>query len=355
MSGRLARLVASLRRDEAALVTRPVNVRYLTGVALDPHERFYALWVQPEVHPVLFLPALDLERAGTPEVRLVPVADGEDPAEALRRLAPPTRLLVEYGHMTLSTLAVVRRAFGEVEVGPLDDRLERLRAIKDEEEARALEAAGRAADRLVQALLDRLRLGVSEADLAAEAERVARALGGCPFAPIVLFGERTALPHGEPSDRTLARGDAVLFDVGVSVGGYVGDITRTFVVAPVPEGFAAVYETVHAAAAAGRAAVRAGQAARTVDAAARGVIEAAGYGAFFTHRVGHGLGLETHEPPFLTSVNDAPLEPGMALTVEPGIYLPGRFGVRIEDDLLVEADGARVLTAFPRELQILTL
>jgi Xaa-Pro dipeptidase len=178
-------------------------------------------------------------------------------------------------------------------------------------------------------------------------------LGGEPgFDSIVLFGERSALPHGGPTDRVLRRGEIVLVDIGLRYEGYVSDTTRTFFFGePEPE-LRRIYGVVEEAARRGRAAAGPGAAMGALDQAARDHIAANGYGKEFPHRVGHGLGLEAHEEPFLLPGRSDLLEPGMCLTIEPGIYLPGQGGVRIEDDLLVTDEGAEVLTAYPRELQV---
>ena len=172
-----------------------------------------------------------------------------------------------------------------------------------------------------------------------------------PFEPIVLAGPRAALPHGVPSDRPVRMGDVLLIDFGTSYGGYISDITRTFVVGLPLEGRNRdVYEAVKAANQAGREAARPGATAQDVDRAARKVIEEAGFGEYFIHRTGHGIGLDAHEGPYIVEGNDVVLEPGMTFTVEPGIYIPGEIGVRIEDDVLITPDGAESLTTFDREL-----
>jgi Xaa-Pro dipeptidase len=169
------------------------------------------------------------------------------------------------------------------------------------------------------------------------------------FSPIVVAGPNAASPHSTPSERPIESGETIVVDCGATVGGYAADITRTFAIGELEPEMAQVYDVVRAANAAGRRAVRPGIPAEQVDQAARAVIEDAGYGEYFIHRTGHGLGLEIHEPPYIVAGNRQLLEPGMTFTVEPGIYLPGRGGVRIEDDVVVTADGGDSLTTFPRE------
>jgi Xaa-Pro dipeptidase len=180
-----------------------------------------------------------------------------------------------------------------------------------------------------------------------------RAEGGdsLAFEPLVLTGARSALPHGRPGATELAEADLLIIDIGVTVDGYCADITRTFVVGAEPdERQREIFDTVHAAQRAGIAAARAGVPARAVDEAARRLIGDAGFGPNFIHRTGHGLGLELHEPPYLTSKSDEPLVPGMVATVEPGIYIEGWGGVRIEDDIVIREAGADVLTSAPISL-----
>jgi len=174
-----------------------------------------------------------------------------------------------------------------------------------------------------------------------------------PFAPIVAGGPNSANPHAVPTDRHLENGDLLVIDWGGTYEGYFSDLTRTFAIGPVDEELRTIYETVKQANAAGRAAGKAGAAAAVVDQAARSIIEAAGYGKYFTHRTGHGLGMEAHEAPYMFGTNAQILEPGMVYTVEPGIYLPGRGGVRIEDNIVVSTNGCETLSSFSREFTTL--
>jgi Xaa-Pro dipeptidase len=174
-----------------------------------------------------------------------------------------------------------------------------------------------------------------------------------PFAPIVASGPNGALPHASMTDRAIQRGDLLTLDWGAAKNGYIADLTRTFAVGPVDDELKRIYEAVKAANAAAKACAKPGVSAAEVDAAARQVITAAGYGEYFTHRVGHGLGLEGHEDPSMHGRNELTLTPGITFTIEPGIYLPGRGGVRIEDDVVVTADGCESLSTYPRELQVI--
>ncbi|MGH7731717.1 MAG: M24 family metallopeptidase, partial [Candidatus Eiseniibacteriota bacterium] len=211
----------------------------------------------------------------------------------------------------------------------------------------ALRIAGANADRVMAETTATLRPGLSEREVARFILERFDALGDQDAWAIVAAGPNSALPHHMTSARPLAEGEPVMLDLGAFHEGYGSDITRTFWLGTPPSEFERVYDVVNEARAAGIAAVRAGVPAALVDAAARGVIERAGHGPRFIHRTGHGVGLEIHEPPYLVAGNDALLAAGMVHSVEPGIYLPGRFGVRLEDLVVVETGGARRLNHAP--------
>lgn len=208
----------------------------------------------------------------------------------------------------------------------------RLRMVKDTEELDALSRAAEAIDQVVEQLTELRWAGRSERELARELDEAIRAAGHDETCfVIVASGPNSASPHHEPGDRVIQPGDVVVVDIGGRLDGYCSDTTRTLVVGEPPEGFLELYEALRYAQLAGCQAVRPGVAASAVDKACRDVIEQAGYGGYFIHRTGHGIGLEEHEDPYIVAGNDEPITPGMAFSIEPGIYLPGRFGARIED------------------------
>jgi Xaa-Pro dipeptidase len=232
-----------------------------------------------------------------------------------------------------------------------------LRTAKDADEVAAMRRAVAIAEAAYVSVRPGLRAGLTERDVASRLTAALLTAGSdpeLPFFPIVASGPNGARPHAVPSDRALVAGDLVVIDWGARSGGYCSDITRTVAVAgtDVAPDLLAAYQAVFDANAAGRAAARPGVTGRDVDAAARGVIAAAGLGEFFVHRTGHGLGLETHEDPDMKATNRVPLVLGATFTVEPGVYLEGRGGVRIEDDVVVVAGGAETLTTLPRELVV---
>src|SRR6266511_1360934 len=224
--------------------------------------------------------------------------------------------------------------------------------IKSPEEQAFIRDAARRTNLAIEETHKRMRTGMSES----EVERILEGeftKQGARGGGLVQFGPSAAFPHGAPAERRLARGDGVLIDCGCKVRGYSSDITRTVSFGPPSDEFRKVYATVDRAQLAGIEALRAGSAGEEVDRAARKVMEDAGYGKFFTHRLGHGLGMDGHEQPYLVRGNKKPLAAGNVETIEPGIYIPGRFGVRIEDDYAVLATGPKSLSVRPGELVVL--
>ncbi|MBN1667069.1 MAG: aminopeptidase P family protein, partial [Anaerolineales bacterium] len=228
-----------------------------------------------------------------------------------------------------------------------------LRMYKNEAEVAAMRQAARIAQQALQATLPLIRPGVSERSIAAELTAQLLRHGSepnLPFFPIIASGPNSANPHAFPTERTLQAGDLIVIDWGATVHGYFSDITRTFALEPVPDKSREIAGIVLAANQAGRQVARPGIQAREVDQAARNVIEQAGFGEYFIHRTGHGLGMETHEEPYIRADNELLLKTGMTFTIEPGIYLPDQAGVRIEDDVIITEDGLESLTDLPRQL-----
>lgn len=345
---------------EALLVTDLVNVRYLAGftgsnAALLVHA---ADGPDAEDRTVLATDGRYTTQAAaeTPDLPVLvdrvcaPALLGDSDAGAIG--FDSAQVTVDaLDTLTAATDADLRRAPGLVEA---------LRVVKDDDEIDALRLACAAADAaLAGAVADGvLAPGRTEREVAHELEErmVTHGASGPSFETIVAAGGNSAIPHHRPSDAPLAAGDLVTMDFGALVDGYHSDMTRTVLVGPSSAGAdwqREIYALVDAAAAAGRAALRPGVGTREIDAAARDVITEAGYGEQFVHPVGHGVGLVIHEAPAMASTATATLEAGMTVTVEPGVYLPGRGGVRIEDTLVVTGSGAEPLTASTRDLLVL--
>ncbi|MCR5576352.1 MAG: Xaa-Pro peptidase family protein [Oscillospiraceae bacterium] len=230
-----------------------------------------------------------------------------------------------------------------------------LRAVKDEAEIEAMTGAQRIAEAALEELLHLIRPGMTEREAAAELvyQMLRRGSEGNSFDPIVVTGSKTSMPHGVPGDRVIRSGDFVTMDFGCIKNGYCSDMTRTVAIGSATDEMKNVYDTVLRAQLAGIRAARAGVLGRDVDAAARKVIADAGFGEYFGHGFGHCLGLDIHEPPYAGPTGEAPLPAGCVSSAEPGIYLPGRFGVRIEDVMVIREDGAELITRAPKEFLII--
>ncbi|MCC6317775.1 MAG: aminopeptidase P family protein [Gemmatimonadaceae bacterium] len=235
---------------------------------------------------------------------------------------------------------------------PTEDLVEALRAVKDADEVRCIREAGRVATDALRRTIARVRPGLTELEVCGILEYELRAGGSeaHPFPPIVAAGDRAALPHARASRRAIAVGDFLLIDFGATAGGYCSDVTRTFTIGAASERQRDVHDAVREAHAKAVGGIRAGVTGKAGDALAREVLEARGFGALFGHGLGHGLGLEVHEAPRLSRLAEGSLPDGAVVTIEPGVYVPGWGGVRLEDDVHVTATGAELLTEFPREL-----
>jgi Xaa-Pro aminopeptidase len=354
--GRIGRLQAEMARAgvDAAVVGPSADLRYLACYDAPALERPTLLVVPVDVDPLLVVPALERPRAEAAgadrAARLVSWGETDDPYAAVRAALAGRRRVAVSDTLWARFLLDLEEALPGatfVRAGPL---IGRLRARKDPEEVAALRRAAEAADGVALRLAAERVSGRTERELA---RWIAEALvdAGCERAAFVIVaaGPNAASPHHEPSDREIRPGDALVVDFGGPRDGYCSDITRTFVVGRAPEGFADAWAVLAAAQEAAVAAVRPGVPAEAVDAAARRVIAEAGYGEAFVHRTGHGIGLDVHEDPFIVAGNAEPLEVGMAFSVEPGIYLPGRFGMRLEDIVVVTPGGAERLNHAPHD------
>lgn len=342
--------------DALVLIPGP-NYRYVSGVDLHHSERLNLLVIPREGRPAALAPNFEAPALEGLDLALYDWRDEEGPRKALGALVQDLgldglRLGIEYAEMRYGEAEWLRQAAPECRLTPADAFLTSLRITKDADEIAAMRRAIEITERALAATIETIRPGQSEAEVAAELQIQLFRAGseGNAFSPLVVSGARSANPHFGPSDKRLEPGDVLILDCGATWGGYVGDITRCVALEPVPEEVVRIYELCRAANRAGRAAVAPGVSCESVDAAARGVIAAGGYGSHFIHRTGHGIGLETHEPPFIVAGNQTPLTPGMTFTVEPGIYVPGMGGVRVEDNVLVTDGGSECLTTFSREL-----
>ena len=341
---------------DALLVTPSADLLYLAGYDPPPLERLTCLVVRPGADPVLLVPELEKPRAlASPigeELDIVTWRDGDDPYTSLAPLLPDSGRLAATDKMWAIHLLGVQRERPDAEFAPGSTVLAKLRSIKDTEELELLSRAARGADEAFRHLADTRLEGLREEEVALLLGSLLTEAGHETVSfTIVGSGPNGASPHHDPGGRTIRAGDPIVLDFGGRIGGYCSDISRTVCVGESPQGFQEVYDVVREAQEAAFRAVQPGVPALEVDEVARHIIASAGYGDRFIHRTGHGIGLEEHEPPWIASDNAEPLEPGMCFSIEPGIYLEGRFGVRIEDIVAVTDDGAQRLNRASRDLE----
>ncbi|MGA5321525.1 aminopeptidase P family protein [Streptomyces seoulensis] len=339
------------------LVAPGPDLVWLTGYAPPVTERLTLLVLVPGREPVLVVPALeapDAERAvGAPALTLLKWTDGEDPHSLTAELLDPKGGVGVSDNAWALHLLALQRVLPDLRCAALTDALPMLRAVKDAAELELLAAAGAAADAAFEEIRRLPFAGRREDEVGRDLAELLRRFGHSQVDfTIVGSGPNGANPHHEVGERVIQRGDMVVLDFGGLKDGYGSDTTRTVHVGEPTEEERRVHDVVRAAQEAGFRAVRPGATCQDVDRAARGVIEDAGYGPYFIHRTGHGIGVTTHEPPYMIEGEEQPLVPGMCFSVEPGIYLPGRFGVRIEDIVTVTEDGGRRLNNTTREMVV---
>lgn len=346
---------------DALLLNPGPSLTYLTGLHFHLSERPVVAIFRPDGVPSIVLPELEEGKVHGLEYDIRSFTYGEDPSSwerAFRQAVLDARLDfrrvgIEPRRLRVLELRLVEEAAPRAAYLNGERAMAELRMRKDGSEIDAVREAVLCAQEALAHTLDTVRIGRTERDLAGELTAQLLRAGSAPelpFSPIVAFGSRTANPHAVPTDIALSEGDLVLFDWGANVDGYFSDLTRMFSVGNPDDELGAITRLVAEANEAARETAGPGVPVRDVDAAARGVIEAAGYGPYFIHRTGHGLGMEGHEEPYIRADSDDVLAPGMVFTIEPGVYLPGRGGARVEDDLLVTEDGADCLSTCERGL-----
>lgn len=353
--------VLAQSNDIAAFVVVPsASLFYFAGFNMGLSER-PAFLIVPQVGEVSFLcPAFEAEKISRESgiANLVTYSDEAGPISALTKALTGwdlgQRIACEYRACRLLEYDVMAQALGgRIEAIDARPYFAQLRMAKDAQEQTYLKMAAEAADLMVATIADNLKPGISEQqlqELARQALAEAYPDAGIPFCSIA-SGERTSLPHAGTSQRIIEAGDLVWVDLGAQINGYVSDITRTFAMGPLDEELSQAYELVLRANEAACQAARPGVTAAYLDEVARAVIRAGGFGEQFTHRTGHGIGLEVHEEPYIVAGNDTIMRPGYAFTIEPGIYLPGKGGIRIEDDVIITEAGAEIITSYRRDLR----
>ena len=335
---------------DAIVVTQPANVRYLTGFTGSNGQALVTSGAG-----VFFTDGRYTEQSRREVPQMERVTYRQNFAEVVRDACAANgvrRLGFEDGVVTVRTFRSLEGALQDVKLVAVGDAIDRERWVKDAEELALIQLAQDATDQAFEDVLEKLAVGMTERQVAQEIEHAMRRAGadGLSFETIVAFGENAAEPHHEPGHRTLEDGDVVKMDFGALWEGYHADMTRTVGFGTVGSELRRIYAVVQEAQRAGLEAVRAGVTGGDVDAASRRVVEEAGYGERFSHGLGHGVGLEIHEGPGLRREGTDELPVGAVVTVEPGVYVPGLGGVRIEDMVEVRADGGRVMPSSTKDL-----
>jgi len=364
MNQRLLKLQTWMKENgiEVSFLTSSENVFYLSGYYTDPHERLLALAVFQEEEPFLVCPAMEMQdakRAGWGQ-EIIGYSDIENPWEMIlhsinKRIKDVAKAAIEKEHMNVERYEQLTQMFPKASFVSAEEKVRLLRMIKDAKELKIIEEACALADFAVEFGVSEIKEGKTELEVLNALEYALKQKGvtEMSFSTMVLTGANAASPHGNPGETKIQKGDLVLFDLGVVVDRYCSDITRTVAYGDINDKQKEIYDTVLKAQLAAIEASRPGVTAADVDLTARRIIADAGYREYFPHRLGHGLGIGVHEYPSMTETNQLVIEEGMVYTIEPGIYVPDVAGVRIEDDIYISADGAKVLTKFPKELQII--
>ena len=366
MSDRIKKIQISLENSELdALVLNPgPSLVYMTGLHFHLTERPITLIFAKHRLPVIILPELELQKLVGLPFELVSYPYGEQPDEWNQVFSKAIgdikfnrkKIGIETISLRMLEYGFLQAASPDAKFVDAGETITSMRLCKDDEEIRSMRRAVDSAQTALKETIPLIKIGMSEKEIASELTLQLLRNGSDPelaFSPIVSSGLNSANPHASPSARKLRSGDLLVIDWGAIVEGYISDLTRTFAVGDIEPEYRKIHEIVQEANAAGRAAGKPGEPCAIVDQAARSIIDKSGYGEYFTHRTGHGIGMEGHEEPYMRADNMQIMKPGMTYTVEPGIYLPGRNGVRIEDDMLITSSGSVSLSDMPREIMVI--
>ena len=348
---------------DIAFIQDPTTISLLSHYTTDPHERVLAMVVSANHTPLLFVPALEknMAQAAEPTYTVVSYQDHENPWKILtsaiqQQFDSPTKWSVEKNFITLHTVENLKKENSKIQwTDDLTPIINDLRLRKDADAIQKLKDSGTYADKAVEIGIQNLKEGITELEVVAKIEYERKKLGitSMGFDTMVLFGDHAADPHGVPGDRKLRKNEWVLFDLGTMHNGYASDMTRTIFFGKENakevrhQEIFTIVKTAHDLAI---QAVKPGMKASEIDAIARDYITGKGYGEYFIHRLGHGIGQSCHEFPSIMEGNDMILEEGMCFSVEPGVYIANDYGVRVEDCLVVTKDGCELFTHFPQEV-----
>lgn len=349
---------------DAVAVNAGPSLTYLTGLHFHLMERPVVVVFTKDAPPSIILPELEKAKLEGLSYDVRCFTYGEDPATWKQVFAAAcaglnlaiAKIGVEPRQLRVLEYELLKNALPGADFIDGSPMVAGLRALKGHDEIECMQKAVKIAEEALEATLPLIKIGVDEKEIATELFLQLMKHGSetsLPFSPIVAGGPNGANPHSTPGARKLMNGDLLIIDWGARFNGYASDLTRTFGIGELGDTAKEIHHLVHMANRAGRQAGGIGVPCEQIDRATRQIIEAGGYGRYFTHRTGHGIGLECHEDPYIREGNSQQLEVGMAYTVEPGIYLPGKNGVRIEDDVVITAQGARSLSTMSRELRIL--
>ncbi|TWT16395.1 Xaa-Pro peptidase family protein [Streptococcus sp. sy010] len=354
---KLAHIQTLLREEQkqVAIFSNPVTIHYLTGYFCDPHERQLFLFVFTDQEPLLFLPELDYSRARQQVTfSVIGYADHENPWQklqsVLKNLSYP-QLFAEFNHLNVNKFQGLKSIF-KGHFSDITPLINQMKMIKSADEIEKMLHAGRMADQAMAVGFEHINLEQTELDLIAQIEFAMKQAGAdrMSFDTMVLTGKNAANPHGIPSHHKIENHALLLFDLGVETLGYTSDMTRTVAIGQPDQFKKDIYQICLEAQLTALDMIKPGVTAGEIDAAARSVIEKAGYGPYFNHRLGHGLGMEVHEFPSIMTGNDLIIQEGMCFSVEPGIYIPDKVGVRIEDCGYVTKNGFKLFTQTKKDL-----
>ncbi|MDL4841331.1 Xaa-Pro peptidase family protein [Aquibacillus sp. LR5S19] len=361
---RISKLTFAMKERgvESIFITSQANVYYISNYYTDPHERLVAIYLDQTGRALIILPEMEkanaIQSGWTQDI--ISYNDQENPWELFKKYllalySLPESMAIEKNHMTVDRQELLQTILPKTTTQDATNLLSSLRVIKDKQEYKLLKQAACLADYGVKIGIDSIQEGKSELEVVADIEYALKKQGirEMSFSTMVLAGNKTASPHGSPSLDKIKYGDLILFDLGVVFEGYCSDITRTVAFQSITPEQNNIYQTVLAAQMKAIETAKINTPIGDLDTIAREHIINEGYGDFFTHRIGHGIGIDVHEFPSLTSNNTLLLKEGMSFTLEPGVYIPNLGGVRIEDDIYMTNQGPEILTTYPKKLQII--
>lgn len=337
---------------DSIFITNPTNVYYLTNLSCDPHERYMAFVIQKDKLSLL-VPALEYEnakRSVSSDIEIISYLDTEIAYEKLKTLTNNLeKVFIEKSYLSVDRYEKLQNIFNAKKIHNIDEYIIDMRKYKSKDEIEKIRKAAYFADKAMEIAKENMKEGITELELKAIIDfEMKKYVKNMSFDTMVLFGKNASDPHGESGHTKLKKGDYALFDLGVYYEGYASDETRTIAFGDVDTEAKKIYEIVKKANMEAIKMCKPGVKFSELDKCARDIITKAGYGEYFTHRLGHGLGLDVHEYPDVSSSTDAVLEENMVFTIEPGIYKPGIAGVRIEDDVVVTKNACEVLTNYEK-------